>query len=438
MRAIRPLQLLTSLAAATAAVAQTGDSPDERGGEIVLPGIQRLTIGGQWRFRAEAFRDYDFDSSRGTNADFLSQRARLKLDFEVNDRIRTVFELQDVRYWGEETATTDDSADGLDFHQAYVEVEETPGIGGTLTVGRQRLSYGDQRLIGALDWLQQGRAFDGVRNRWQCGEGWTDVFATQIRENFANATTTMGHVDRYFGGIYGHYGFAESTTAEPYLLFSHDDGIGAGQSEARGTLGFLVQHDVTDGFSLGGEYATQFGERGAADIPIFECFAVNLHARATTGDAGPWCGIELDYASGDDPNSGADERFDNLFPTAHKFWGYMDLATWSNLAHAAVTAGCRCGDSGSVEVQLHAFRTVERTDALTGPRGTLTAGGAGNSNAMGEEFDLVYTHVVETGGKAKLRLQLGYGVFVPDAGVRGALGGDDPAHFAYFETGLSF
>ena len=37
----------------------------------------------------------------------------------------------------------------------------------TLKVGRQILSYGDERLIGAFDWNNFGRTFDAVKLPWE-------------------------------------------------------------------------------------------------------------------------------------------------------------------------------------------------------------------------------------------------------------------------------
>ncbi|MFK7741603.1 MAG: alginate export family protein [Planctomycetota bacterium] len=411
---------------------------DQKIGELALPGINKLTVTGQWRFRYEGFYDYDFNRDAGPSADFLSQRARIKFDFEATDDINVVFELQDVRNWGEELSTVDDSADGLDFHQAYVQIENMPGIGGTMKAGRQRLVYGDQRIIGGLDWLQQARAFDGVRNRWSDEDGWVDAFVTQIRETFTNATTTAGYSDQYFMGVYAHRKLGEDGYIEPYLLFLQDSGVTAGASQNRGTLGALVKQQLTDELLVGGEFATQFGEQGGADIPFFETFAANIHARLKPRESDFWFGLDLNYATGNDPNSADNERFNNLFPTAHKFWGYMDFATWSNLMHGSVMAGMQFTPKSSLEAHLHTFRSVEETDRLAGPRGTLSNGVFGGSRSMGEEIDVVYKLAIDTGGKSRAHLHIGYGIFLPGAGVEDAFGSDDVAHFAYVETGVLF
>jgi len=37
----------------------------------------------------------------------------------------------------------------------------------SLKVGRQELSYGEERLVGAFAWNNIGRVFDAVKVRWQ-------------------------------------------------------------------------------------------------------------------------------------------------------------------------------------------------------------------------------------------------------------------------------
>ena len=37
----------------------------------------------------------------------------------------------------------------------------------SLKIGRQELSYGDERLVGAFAWNNIGRVFDSARVRWQ-------------------------------------------------------------------------------------------------------------------------------------------------------------------------------------------------------------------------------------------------------------------------------
>lgn len=46
----------------------------------------------------------------------------------------------------------------------------------------------------------------------------------------------------------------------------------------------------------------------------------------------PRLGLEYNFSSGDhDPTDGKNETLDNLFPTNHKHYGYMDFLGWRNI-----------------------------------------------------------------------------------------------------------
>lgn len=68
--------------------------------------------------------------------------------------------LQDARVWGEVSSTNQRSG-SLNVNEAWGKYNFTKNA--ALKVGRQILSYDDERLIGALDWQMQGRSFDAAK-----------------------------------------------------------------------------------------------------------------------------------------------------------------------------------------------------------------------------------------------------------------------------------
>ena len=75
---------------------------------------------------------------------------------------------------GRGSSTTGDDRDPnpesdgpMDLHQAYVTLGNHKEFPLSFKVGRQELSYGDERLIGAFDWNNLGRTFDAAKLRWQ-------------------------------------------------------------------------------------------------------------------------------------------------------------------------------------------------------------------------------------------------------------------------------
>lgn len=147
----------------------------------------QFTITGQIRTRTE-YRNGLGTLKPVTNdaAFFTSQRSRLSFNYKTN---RVIFQtsLQDVRVWGQD-ASTISNADGskLGVHEAWAEIIlankkdrsfKKPDVEYfAFKIGRQELLYDDSRLLGNLDWLQQGRRHDAavfklLNKGWQIDAG---------------------------------------------------------------------------------------------------------------------------------------------------------------------------------------------------------------------------------------------------------------------------
>jgi hypothetical protein len=68
-------------------------------------------------------------------------------------------------------------SDTIDLHQAYFTIGNHKEFPLSLQVGRQELSYGDQRLIGPSAWNNIGRSFDAAKLRWQNAWFGVDFFS---------------------------------------------------------------------------------------------------------------------------------------------------------------------------------------------------------------------------------------------------------------------
>jgi hypothetical protein len=157
----------------------------------------QFTLAGQLRTRTEVRNGLGNLVLKGSKAAvFTSQRTRLAFGYKW-DRLTFGVTVQDVRVWGQD-ASSISNADGnrLMLHEGWAELMlfnkadttiKTKGIDlMSLKIGRQELSYDDVRLIGNLDWLQQGRRHDmallkTVHKGWQVDIGYafnqnTDAF----------------------------------------------------------------------------------------------------------------------------------------------------------------------------------------------------------------------------------------------------------------------
>jgi hypothetical protein len=170
----------------------------------------QFTLNGQLRTRGEhrnGFADLIPKQQEATN--FISQRTRLNFGYKW-DRVTFGVSVQDIRVWGQD-ASTISAADGnkLMLHEGWADITllnmadttlKTKFIDNlSLKIGRQELIYDDSRLIGNLDWLQQGRRFDmallkAMHHGWALDIGYA---FNQNSETFMNTFYAPGNTPAY-------------------------------------------------------------------------------------------------------------------------------------------------------------------------------------------------------------------------------------------------
>ncbi len=387
----------------------------------------QFTLTGQVRTRTEIRNGLgNLVPTDSKSAAFTSQRTRLNFGYKW-DRVLFGAAVQDVRVWGQD-ASSISNADGakLMLHEGWAEVtlankaDTTVKFKAvdllTVKIGRQELIYDDVRLIGNLDWLQQGRRHDmvllkAVHHGWQIDAGYafgqnTDGFGTvgtgYVPANvnaftrtstgvlvptpagiipltvgggvgansvktggalaWVNPPSTNGASQDYksFKSLYISRKFNQTKFSG--LLFQDDfsayrlDSVGSAgtgyvygrrfvssgatdtydyaQSRSRTTYGLMVNHTLgnASGFgkiALQGAYYGQTGkDREGNDMDAYH------YTLAATYQKRKWAfTLGYDVLSGNDGSSatnnykastGYNNRFDPLYGTPHRHWGYMD------------------------------------------------------------------------------------------------------------------
>lgn len=332
-------------------------------------------------------------------AAFTSQRARLTFGYKW-DRITFGLAIQDVRVWGQD-ASTISNADGnkLMVHEAWADVVFLNRDDSTiatkaidylsLKIGRQELVYDDVRLLGNLDWLQQGRRFDAALLKAQ-HKGWaldlglgfnqnTDAFgvagtyytpanvpasalSTQnvtltIPAGFlpttgkggapvvANAVSTNGQNQQFKSFQMAYLTRKFNQTKFSALVFKDDfqkyriDSIGsatAGYVYGRRYDQVGTNSRVTYGAMLTGlagktlpvawqvfGYWQSGRDRDGLQIKKAYHYGANVMIQKGPLSAGP--GYEVLSGNNDATiKAGETNRFDPLYGTPHRHWGYMD------------------------------------------------------------------------------------------------------------------
>lgn len=94
-----------------------------------------------------------------TPGQFISSRTRLNLNFKQDDFV-TKLTMQNVRVWGDVAPNTKSDVNGIQIFEAWAQYNFNEKW--STRLGRQVISYDNQRILGEVDWAQQGQSHDAV------------------------------------------------------------------------------------------------------------------------------------------------------------------------------------------------------------------------------------------------------------------------------------
>ena len=383
-----------------------------------------LTLEGQLRPRLVAHSGRDFDSGDPIEQLYVSQRARLGVVLRHETGTVATVRLQDVRFWGEERDPQDGTADGFDMHEAHLRLPLTSEL--SLTLGRQEIAWDDQRLVGAGNWTQRARAFDGLRLRYLDETLDAELIALPILTS-ANSHPPLGdadgHVDptrtkdTWLTGLHVAGEVTEGLSLTGLYLFRRDGTA----EEKRHTVGGQVKYGQ-DGFTSSLEGYYQLGDLGDEAIGAW-MGGVRLGYQLDAA-LKPRLVLLADILSGDGTPTGI---FDTLYGTNHGFYGELDFFT--NMA--AHTAGLGLIDVGGVasiepsegitfKAAFHGFQSVEP--------------GPDDDTAFGQEINLN----LDWQYNPHLRLASLVGFFLPGDLFQSVRGGEKAEQALYLTADYQF
>lgn len=393
--------------------------------------------------------NFTFDSSVAADEDsFLLNRARLGVGARPCDWFAAYAEAQDAREEFSQLNPPGRSHDEdyLDFHQGWFEVANYKEFPLGLKVGRQELSYGDERLIGISDWSNTGRVFDAVKLRWQAKNCSLDFFAANVVIADDHALDKSDSADDFYG-LYGRTAALDKHVWDLYALFrDKDNAVNAGAARQLYTVGTrlaanekLAPWDYA--IELMGQFGhvvtpgKQFGETSVA-WATHEAFAGIVNIGYTFNhEWKPRLGIGYDYASGDsNPTDGKDETFDPLYATGHRPLGYLDVFGLKNIHNPHATFSFLPHKTVKLQVDGHLFWLAESKDGWYRSNNSLIRRDATGSSGsfVGSEIDVTATYTPHK----RVKVQAGYshfftGDFVKDTGT------SDDAEFFYTQLVLN-
>ena len=363
-------------------------------------------------------------------------------------------------------------SDTIDLQQAFIIIGNDKEFPLSLKVGRQELVYGEERLVGVSGWNNIGRVFDTAKVRWQNAWFGADFFTGRPVIPEDGRFNVVNDYD-WFSGAYATIKKIPKHTLETYFFarnasqqaISAEPSPQFPQPGARDiyTLGLRLKSlpGQLGDWDYSVETAGQFGNFHDRRLGVtserleHEAYMTILQGGYTFSEswATPRLGLEYSHGSGDsNPRDGKHETFENLFPTNHKFYGYMDFFSLQNIHDVRGIIQAKPHSRVSMAIEVHGFWLADTHDNFYNvngaPRGGLgppaTGAGTGygiypgNNSFVGAELEAITGYALTRNAQ----LEVGYGhFFVGDYvthSLSGAAFGSTDANFFYAQAVINF
>ncbi len=357
-----------------AALAMTGNAQETP----TAPDYGDFTVDAQVRALGE------FRTGLGSPSEEISPS-----NFFANDRVRLSFGWErkniSLKISAQHTGHWQDAAHkylsgNIALHEAWAKM--TFGKGFFAQVGRQELSFDDERLFGTHDWAPTGRAHDALRLGWSNERHQLQAIASfnQTADvvddiNYYDPSATERKLYKNMQTLWYHLGSPWQAFQISFLFtnqgVSSENGGGTNFMQ---TFGTYMDYSVRKFFLDLSLYYQTGKDRMDADVRAFMMGAdMGWHLSPkwtlTFGD---------DYMSGSDGMPGTNRTFNLLYGSHHNFLGSMDyfgfgaLPTYGlNDLHVQTTA--KFSPKVDMNMGVHWFATARRiNDYLKDPTEHIT------------------------------------------------------------------
>lgn len=347
-----------------------------------------LDIGGQFRLRFHHEDGMKGQRFREVTDDFALGRLRLYADYHMNDWFRFYIEGIHAESYDENQPVRPIDVNSGDLLNAFFDVNLLDST--TVRVGRQELLYGAQRTVSPLDWANTRRTFEGIKVMHDTCDWSIDGFFTNYVPVQAYEFDEADY-DQPFYGVYSSYkGYCNATIDLYYLGYDDHNAafsyhtFGSRLNGNQGDWLYEVEgaYQAGDAAGIGtGSQSEGFVTAGIGRKMPCRCWKPSL-----------W--VYFDYAS---------ENYNQLFPLAHKYLGFIDAVQRSNVISPNVLLKAHPTDRLTLLAWYYHFQSA--TDAPIPAIGGTPPQNTGRH--YGDEIDLTANYKIN----ARNDLLIGYSHF---------------------------
>ncbi len=402
----------------------------------------KLKTSGEFRYRLERRDNFNFNHDAFEDDTLNLFRTRLNFDLAVGSYLRIFAQGQDAESVASSALDrTSAFVNRLDLHQLYAEVKSPwKEVPVRVTVGRQELSYGDERFVGAFNWSNVARVFDAVKivfepTNWFRLDAW---FSQVVPVNRSQADSA-NHNDNFYG-VYNSIKPIKDHIFDTFLFIRHNQNRSlAGElSGERGDLKEFTAGNRFKGkkwnFDYGIEWAGQWGSRAHDDIRAW-AWHNEIGYTIPKVSWSPRPNFEYNHGSGDRNSAdGTYGTFDNLYPTNHPYYGYMDFFSLRNMDNVKAGIDLKPISKLKFSCDYHwFFLDTNKSAWFNASQNVVRAASPNASITVGQEIDLLMSWQLTN----HFNFLIGFshfhaGPFAQDTGAH------DDANFFYVQPTLKF
>lgn len=327
-------------------------------------------------------------------ASFISQRSRIGLTYSKNQKLTIGLSTQVVTTWGNDPQVQA-TANDISLYEAWAQLNFNPAW--SVKIGRQVLSYDDERILGKLDWSNAGRKHDAALIKFKKNNFMADAgFAfNQNSERgigtFYNNYNSQPYKAMQF--LWMKYAFSNSLSASAIFMnlnFQNPADSSVSNLQTMGANLFYVK----DKLHLNGTFYYQSGNMPLKNYPSIKTDAWMASAKALYNfNENTSLGVGSDYLSGRDMNATSSKitYFNPLYGTGHKFYGAMDYFFVSSphnnegLWDTYLNLGLSASEKLNWQIAIHHFESASIVIDYSGRKA---------ASSLGNEADFAFGYSI--------------------------------------------
>lgn len=411
MKTIFKGAVLTALLAATAGTADA-----------------QMTLTGEIRPRTEYRHGYKslIDSAQSGSV-LTSQRSRLNFGYNA-ENYRVGVSIQDIRVWGSQPQLN--TTDGLSsVHEAWGEFN--CGKKFSAKIGRQELSYDDHRMLGNVDWVQQGRSHDLALLKYNDSTftAHAGVAYNQNAEaNIGTAYTVANYKEMHF--LWLNKKVSAFNISVLVLNNGYQSPVAINATRFSQTAGTRIEYKKNKLFAAINFY-DQMGDDNSTgtDGKIRKMNAMLLGADVVyniTEKFSAGAGYEFQTGQSQTDTTRAyrnvNHAFNPFYGTNHKFNGYMDYFYVANHINSVglqdIYLKLKCkAEKWWIGLDAHMFSAA--ADVLDVKEKIKSGKYTAMNSSLGTEVDLTYAYTLTN----NVTIQLGYSQMLATETMKALKGG---------------